>query len=383
MLPLHFDCEGESEHELQLAFVWSMNSLFLGEHPRCDHRGLAFPSGSRLQALAGTKMPFRAVCIGTLADWKWIVEAYHLKWYYRSKTICHLCHRCSAELGNVRELAEMRSDDEYLTSDEAARSPLCQLKGWSLQHLWPEPMHACALGVCQDLVASCLIDIIYEESIFGKLPSIPGGWKPKLQSMLNVAFESFEKFCREHNLQHHQPAFTRLGMDMHVFSRSFPRLKSKAHDTLQVQHWLCALLQSHDGAHQSLECRMRAATVWGLHTMLKVCRTAKDLNWLSDEELKIFLDGADMALYGYNALSKDAHERRGIARFAMKPKIHMILHLRQITAESKRNICSRWAFADEDNLQYLKRIGQSTHPAAVGRGLEKWALNFYLHFDQL
>ena len=96
-----------------------------------------------------------------------------------------------------------------------------------------------------------------------------------------------------------------------------------------------------------------------------------------------FLSAADIALHGYNALSAAAFLLRHVPRYALKPKLHMLVHLRMDVAETSRNVCARWCFQDEDNLQYLKKIGQSMHPVKVGHALEKWALNFTVKFDQL
>ena len=379
MFPLHFDVDGEAEFDLHRAFTWSMDCLLHGQHPLLDHLGQKFPPGSRMDKLAGSKMPFRGVCVGTLCDWKWAKEAFSLPWYYRTDEVCHLCRRHVSEIGVVGELAPLRGDDEYWAQ---ANAPLAHLEGWSLQHVWSDPMHAGALGICQELCGSILIDIINEGQIFGHIRA-RGSFKDILQEKLDVAFDSFVKYCKVNHLQHAQPRFTVASLNVSTKTKSWPRLKAKAHNTLQVQHWLSALLQAHDDWRSTDLAHLRCATVWGFHTMFFVCRQAADPNWLSAAERLSFLSAADIALHGYNALSAAAFLLRHVPRYALKPKLHMLVHLRMDVAESSRNVCARWCFQDEDNLQYLKKIGQSMHPVKVGHALEKWALNFYLHFDQL
>ena len=80
-------------HKVYELTRWSFEAMLSGVFPDRDPEGNPWPAGSWRAARAGTRIagPFRAVLAQVLGDWKWLKEAFKLKYGYDRIPVCHLC----------------------------------------------------------------------------------------------------------------------------------------------------------------------------------------------------------------------------------------------------------------------------------------------------
>ncbi len=107
-------------------------------------------------------------------------------------------------------------------------------------------------------VGSALTDMCME----GKFIAIPrfGEWYVKLQIGLNAAYLHFKNHCRDMHLLHTHRGFRVCGLSLKTWSRDFPELKGKAHNSVVVLRWRSfVVLEMRDGSGGD---DLRAMTLW-------------------------------------------------------------------------------------------------------------------------
>ena len=376
LAPLHVCIEGITIPALQEVAAWSFNCLAMGKWPEFDHTGEPFPAASWRGRRAGRDLTSDRRCgalVGSLGDWKWNVENYMFDSYWATEEICAYC---SAVQGpghcNFTRFTPCppKSNDLYLRSGAARRSPLTRIAGWHLFLVLPDLMHCGPLGACQVLTGQCLKDLC-DEQVWGDGGG-SGGWVQILRIQLAVAFSDFKTFASERKLTHSHKRFTPLRLSLTSLS-SFPLLKGKAHNILVVQAWLSMLcVTKSDGTAYS---NLRACICTSWDRFFKVLKAAgPELNHAEVAELE------RQGLFMFDGWAEAAKQTMAAGRPAWKllPKMHLMYHIFQDTIRTRRNPTHQWAFSDEDAMMKIAKVCKGCHGTSLGkRGLERWILQFF------
>ena len=230
----------------------------------------------------------------------------------------------------------VRSNDEYMASDAAARSPLTQIMGFHLDSVYPELMHAAPLGVCAELIGSVIKELCSE----GRWPSGGGGaWQDKLQCQLTFAYDDFCRWAKRAAQKHTEKRFTVAKLSLKTL-RSWPTFKSKAHNALVVQEWLGHVVQEAcDGAMYK---ELRATVVWAFVEFFQTIRSSTT-QFLSDNDVSKIAMLETSLFKCYNQLSQLAADNN-LPLYKMIPKHHCLFHIVRDCIKSHRNPAHLWSF---------------------------------------
>lgn len=298
-------------------------------------------------------------------------ESFEFKTHYQALECCHICsaNKAPGELNFAnfgatakhRELNQRRTTAEYLDSFAGSPPALARLPGFHLDMIVLDYMHIVCLGVAQFLVGNALFELA-DSGRFGAA----WGQLRQLQRwnlQLRLGWFQFKAWCRRNGHQASQHMFTAAMLSM-TNSLDWPMFKGKAHNTMVVLMWLAWVTEaerSADDMHQ----RMRARALHCLAQCWQEMTTHKTL-WLSRSTAKMIHVNGRMFLLCYRGLAAEAC-RKKVARWALKPKFHLLDHCLWQGLQSRRSLASHWAFGDEHYVGVIAKIGKKTHIRTSGR----------------
>ena len=364
--------------------VWSFDAALAGTYPQVGFGGAPL-TGKRL-AMAGQQIagPYKLVFLEFMSDMAASVKTFHLCQGYNFSEKCHVCfahHGGECDFRDFRNdatwMSRPRSNDAYLASESARRSPLSQLPGFTVHCIFPELMHAGPQGVHQTTSGSALLELC-RSSCFGKY-SFVGKWKDRLNLQLAEAHVSFKTYCRSVRVSSSQPLF-RVGHLKMREKNSVPTLKArKAHDSLLIADWLASYCRDHGHLKSANEyVRCRAILLQGLSDMFQVFRQAG--TWMTQEELRRLQRARDAFFFmssKMNALSRES----GSNMYRLLPKHHAMAHAARNAFVTARNQKTMWTFADEDMMGFVGKIAAASHGKTLVRAsLVKWLMQFFTEF---
>ena len=378
-IPKHWVVE-KTESDLQTTLVWSMFMWMTGRFPQLDHvqepfaPGTSrFRSGQGSQQIAGGHV---GVYTGFAADQMWMAEHFRFSSSWLRLDVCNRCHARNEDgpLDFCQAIEfPARTHEDYMESDGARRSALTGMPGFHLATLRGEPMHAGPLGAMPDAVGSALVEHC-SEGTFGCC-EISGQWEVILQAQLDTAYGVFADWARSQAEHHTIRRFTRLGFSMKLKNKSFASSKGKAHNCMVLCRWLEHLCSDHlDGTEYS---RLRWLAIWAWVEFYEVCQTAIDPDFLNPCELKR-LDNATTVLMHSSKCLASINAAKGLARWKLRPKLHVLYHINRDAQSSSRNPRAWWTFKDEEFMGKLGRIAGATHAVSMcNRSLERWCIHCF------
>ena len=141
--------------------AWSFRAMLLGVYPELDHNDELL-TGNRLK-LAGKPLRFRGACIAKCGDWDWYKAALGLHGWQGEGPKGKICWLCDASLHRPETYAfdfslsagwrntrsTMKSFWEENYNQGRYVSPLWQIPGLRIEHVIPDLMHCCCLGILQ------------------------------------------------------------------------------------------------------------------------------------------------------------------------------------------------------------------------------------------
>lgn len=263
VIPHHVLAGQDTLQELDKVICWSFQQMLNGTFLSSDHLNVPLPrrswrgQQSDKQLAGGLKAALAGIC----RDWKWEASKFQLPWNYGCIDVCQRCACQSDDITKITEAFPICSMDEYFPNDDGGVRPaLSYIPGWHRELIHADRMHSCCLGLVQQLVGSTMVDFCLAGDF---VHADPGGpWQARMQVQLDQAYEEFCSYARDHGKQHSQPPFRVLGLNMKVLSKSFPRFKGKAANTMLVLSWMTAwACTTHGTDTSSDEARSYAADI--------------------------------------------------------------------------------------------------------------------------
>lgn len=162
---------------------------------------------------------------------------------------------------------------------------------------------------------------------------------------------------------------------MKVLSKSFPRLKGKAANTMLVLSWLIAWASTTHGTDiSSDEVMQRTFVWWTWNQLFHNLKSAESRNMLTFDEATRAHRLGYTALQGYSQLATAAVTQHK-PRCSLVPKLHITKHVLDDMMLTLRNPMERWCYADETVMGQLCRIASRCHLSCLGgRVLIRWAI---------
>ena len=370
---------GVTEECLQRAVTWSMQQLLNGTYPETDMHGEPWPEGSFRRSLAGQQLDPVNGLVGALtsilADWEWVVKQFRFRHWYNHKLpyCCHLCRKRMSDITVFFQECEERPASEYAESPEALMSPLSALPGFCSSIVFPEPMHCGPLGAMQHAIASTLVTMAFEGLFDGVDISHMTLWQHKMNLRLSWAYDQFKQFCRQNGVRHSVPRFTTNNLRFKTLTAT-PFIRGSAHNNLCILHWLadCSRLL----CTGSTASKLRATMCWSMHMFFAIPRTSKNIDFLSDEEIKQVTLCGEMMLKSYASMRAEMVAAGSPHLFWVTPKFHMVEHCLLLLMLDGRNFCSRWTFSDEKMMSLITSISAIQHSSQTGFCIRRWCVGF-------
>jgi hypothetical protein len=151
---------------IQEKLASSFNLLCLGlERSKHMHENAACAKRGE-QGIAGG---WRGCLYGVRGDWAFHRETFHFVRHYNLDECCHLCNASqqNSDFGmNAYNLSPTAAHRGTLFSEtELARqhgtlSPLTQVVGFKMWHIWFDWFHTMELGIISDCIASALLPVV-------------------------------------------------------------------------------------------------------------------------------------------------------------------------------------------------------------------------------
>ena len=178
---------------------------------------------------------------------------------------------------------------------------------------------------------------------------------------------------------HSQPRFSCAAVGVSTTKSSFPELRAKAHNCLMVTAWLADVTSKEaaaaaPGSHKSV----RARCCMGFWQIYGICLKAENVNWLNDSEVEEIKMAGRCALFGINHLAVEAMPRKTPkARYACRPKLHMLWHIIDTAVSTKRNLLSSWTMSSESSMGIYAKLAEASNPSHIGLGVRRWLVSFF------
>ena len=375
IIPCHWllPCTLEPLNEV---VAWSFRCLADGTHPLVDHLGKPWPQNSERRRRGGTQLAdgWRGIFVAYLGDWEWQMKDLHVPQHYKLGDICVRC--CATKRGrhnyaNFNNDPPLRSEEEFRADLSVKTCALLSVPGSHHTSILGELMHAGPLGVCPLAAGAVLVELC-EENVWPLPAGITSRWEERLALQLGLAYSEFRNWCKKERVRATQRKFTPARLNMSSLT-SWPCLKAKAANCLKVQSWLAHKCAKHNhGEHGET----RALTMWGFDAFFTLCRKAGE--WLSVDELARVDRSCRAFLFGYHALSAEAHAFSR-TRWEMRPKHHVLRHVWKDTLRTARNPAWQWTFVDEDSMMKYVKVAAKSHPSTIPRSaLERWVMRVWV-----
>ena len=297
-------------------------------------------------------------------DWKFLWQTLHLKQYYGTNYICHLCraHKCISRLRftNFARTARHRNtlvDSDlwqrwYSGSDNA--SPLLLVPGFCVWHVLFDVMHVLDLGVYQTVVPSAMWELTEPGA---------GIWAGgNRQARFDNAYLDYRRWCKDKKVK----AVIRKRFAVSQWRKtasSYPRITqnvAKAAALRSMVYWVhevCAEHAKAAGDHGRLRATMFAAFV----RADLVCREAG--RHLTHAQRQALGDNIEAALVCNNALAAAALKANK-RLWKLVPKHHALSH---IGFDYGINPRSTHCYRDEDMVGRCKRVYVRCHGKSAPR----------------
>ena len=145
--------------------VWSFQYLFYGKFPECDHKGRAWPAGSRRAATAGKELhsqKLRGILFCISADGEYFLNEFKLAGH--SSNQC--CFNCKANKSNLphngcRPSALWKKTIVQRKGTCPTTHPVKEIIGLNGHTSHYDTLHNLELGVTSHAIANCMFDLVF------------------------------------------------------------------------------------------------------------------------------------------------------------------------------------------------------------------------------
>ena len=376
-LPCAIICEGTIE-ALIAAQEWGWECAYQGIWPVLDHlrRPITEATGRHRFARRGEFLagPYRFAYAGSLGDWKYLKEVWHLADHYNADCCCHKCraHKKNPALlftdtgPDAGWAGTVYSNDDFWQKHTDIPPPLKRRKGSHVELVRGDVQHTGHLGVTKIINAQCIVDLS-NEGFFGPI-ALP------LSVRLRSAYVGFKAWCRSNRICCSQPAFTVSRLNVNR-SFDFPEFASlaKSHNMRVVAAWVADVcsMAAKDNVNSRYQ-QLRAVCAWAHAEFYSAMEQAP--RYLSAAQANRISEAGATFLRTYNTLRKLA-ELDARPAWAIRPKFHQLDHMCLDVARDRYNPRFYHCYADEDFVGRIMRISRRCHKRCVGRRcLQLWQL---------
>ena len=347
-------------------FVWSLNALAQGKHPKEDHLGKPFslthhPDRFKDAGKYLTRRRHRGIWSELRGDWKWQHEALHLESYYNADYMCHLCraHKKIRRLlytqfsrdATVRRthISWARFRNWYESNPED-RSPLTHIIGFTIWRCWVDCMHDLDLGIYQIICACALLELVDEHAWRGN----------NNDERMARAHGKYVDWCQGKSLQPCAP-FDRAKLRPSGHEcPCFTYHQCKGSQMKWVLFWLESVMLARAGAGEDRHARVRRVMLSSFVAFGKICQAQGA--YLSEAAAHAIPGLIENALLCYNALMDEAIGY-GTYMWHILPKAHMASHMAYDFVKTGRNPRTVTCYPDEDMIGRVKKIVEACHGA--------------------
>ena len=224
------------------------------------------------------------------------------------------------------------------------------IPGFTLRMLSVDYMHTWNLGVCRDVVGSCIKLMASNKDYF------PG---ETIQKRLNQILRSIKEFAAQRGKQISIKKLTKASLTWKAFK--CPEFKASAYDSGVVLGWVVHTLsqQAPRAPWQGM-----VGVAWCGHNLSKLL--VEGGVFLTEAECQQIQVVSTCFLNGYVRLASVAHTQ-GLFLWKVRPKYHFLQHLCEDCAsrKSRRNPGHDSLWMDEDFVRFaLKSIRKMNHKKA-------------------
>ena len=357
-IPTHLLCKCgtcSGRHTLNAVWevlAWSLRFAALGRRPIKRHDMSDWLESDAARAAAGGQELCRPALLHVIkGDWSMLALNLGLpKW----DSVLGMCWLCKATPDTFRALgsqgiqAAAMSSQEFFHQERARGSIICPLFSapcvgtWTVASDW---MHACDLGVGQDLVGGALHHC---------LQHLPGNSRGQRLANLWARIQDWYRANR---------VVTRLNaltLTMLKVPGKPAKLKSKAAECRCLQPFALHLVESCLVAHMDSEILQLLKDALG--ALVGLASKAHAVPWPKSEAVL----EADLLVQSWVRL-----EPLDPDTFRVKPKVHQILHIVNSTSDTLGPPGSVWSYAEEDwGGRMVKLFVRRGGRLSVGRGAE-------------
>lgn len=308
---------------------------------------------------------------GSLHDWKYKKECWHLEDYYNADRCCDRCraHKKDPALlytdanADAGWLNTIYSNEQFMATHVHTPTALMRRPGAHVQLLREDVQHTCHLGTAKILNAQCIVELCHE-GFFGPT-ALP------MHSRLRSAHVAFKAWCKASAITCSQPCFTPRRLNLGKLS-NYPEFVClcKSWNMRVVAAWVasvCAAANDHTEPK-----RLRALCAYGQAEFYLALEQSP--RYLSVGQAERIYKAGVVCLKAYSAL-------RGIAQAAkrrawvIRPKFHRMHHLCLDLRRELYNPRFYHCYADEDFVGRIVRISRRCHKRCVSRrALQMWQL---------
>ena len=376
-----------SHHEAVIDEIaaWSFIQCHQNKFPDVDHLGEPFKDKLRKNN-AGKKLCSWGVMpmySGTVGDWKWLVDTFHLPQTYMS-------NGCCAECGATKEAGPLCMNDArfnagWTTTTRSFSSyqleqsrlgtvhPLTCVAGWNIHNMFEDLVHDDLLGLRQHAVASVLVTMARDGCFFAHRDLPARAWRVHLEAGLCKAWVEFQSWMQRHGVYCHMSKFSLAVVSVNRLD-DFPCLKCKAAECATVSLWLAERAELELAKCDTTHMQLMAAMLRGFCNVWELCREAR---FFSAEQVGRLEKARCDMLLGYHACSVLA-ARNNMYAFNMVPKFHKLDHLCRRAIRTRVSPSLTWTFSDEDNMKWMASLTCKMRAIEILQtGTRKWLVSFF------